>query len=196
MGVVDPIPWIDKESGNQVSAAELNTIVDKVNEIALAPIFTELLFASSTATQTPSGSGVPLQVEFGPAQGTGSDPVQIDASGNITFNQAGTYRVTVIVTPARDTSSGVALLLLRALINASQIGNAIGIEMDDDDTTLALQFSIELNGIVATDVLTFEFARDEDGNDSGELRGITPTGALSGWGATPSATIRIFEVFA
>ena len=53
---------------------------------------------SLAADQQPIGLGIAnaINVEFGAAVGTGSDPVQLDINGQLTFNTAGLYRIKVV----------------------------------------------------------------------------------------------------
>ena len=60
-----------------------------VSSLALG--VTPVLSSVSNDNQTPSGLNIPLQVRFGPDQGSLSTPVQLFANGVILFNQGGLY---------------------------------------------------------------------------------------------------------
>ena len=59
-----------------------------------SPAATLVLDAASFNSQAPASLDIPIQVEFGPAQGTVSDPVMLSAAGAITFNEPGLYLLT------------------------------------------------------------------------------------------------------
>lgn len=153
----------------------------------------EILRAGSTATQNPSGLGVPLQITFGAAVGVPADPVMMSAAGVLTFNQAGNYAIRVKVQVGRVGSAGVSRILTRALKNGAQAGIP-------DVTTISSSDAIDMKEVriafdaLAGDVLVFQVARDPSGADAGGLVGFTATGALAAWGATDSAAI-IVEQF-
>lgn len=67
--------------------------------------------ASTAATQEPAGTGTAngLQIEFGPAINTGSDPVNLLADGTVTFITDGLYRIKVALQFGRSGASGVLL---------------------------------------------------------------------------------------
>jgi len=147
-----------------------------------------VLSAASFVDQVPSGTDTALQVEFGAAQGSGSDPVEIDASGNVTINQTDQYFVDISIQYGRNNAGSAAWLFFRILIDGTQSGNSIFAKLDNANNDLPVQFS-GIFDFTATEVITVEFLRDSQGFDDGELMSETPTPA--GWSSSPSASIRI-----
>ena len=79
-------------SGNWTTAAlnPNNLIVERlVDGVSLA------------TSQEPVGTDAPLQLEFGAAVGTVSDPVMLAADGTLTINSTGTYRIKVSTAAGR-----------------------------------------------------------------------------------------------
>lgn len=154
----------------------------------VAPGFTvqrQILSGSSTAaSQQPSGTDTPLQVEFGPAQNT--DQVSLAVDGTITINQAGLYVFNFVFTSGRTGTSGTVRLFGRLLVDGNQTGsslfNAITNQNDGYQTVLTLSGSL-----VANQMITFEIIRDSTGNNNGGLFQQDPTPA--GWETTPSAKV-------
>ena len=152
---------------------------------------TNVLAASSTVDQIPSGLDTPLQVTFGAAQGTGSDPVKVDALGNITFNEAGLYLFHGFANFERKGSSGgTAVVLFRALINGTQAGVTKNVDMKDTDTSIPYDLTLPINA-TAGDVLTWQIMRDSSGADYGGLYIHTN---LGGWSNVPSVSVDIYKV--
>tara|TARA_R100000544_G_scaffold16105_1_gene7630 strand:- start:4369 stop:4902 length:534 start_codon:yes stop_codon:yes gene_type:complete len=154
-----------------------------------------LLDGESVATnQNPTGLGPSnaIQVEFGPAVLTGSDPVNLDATGSLFINTAGTYRIKVSFQFSRSGNTGVSELLFRVTDGlGNQLGRSIAAFINsandeiyiENDTWLTLPAGIELK---------FELMRDSNGNDSGGLTRYTPT--VDGgdeWNHAPCAAIRV-----
>lgn len=147
----------------------------------------EILAASSLATQDPGALDTPLQVEFGPAQGGPSDPVQMDANGLLTINETGVYGMRTIFSVSRTTSPGTAYIFVRFLIDNVQLGNPIAAVLSEDDITIPLELTFTGFLLAGTQVRA-EFYRDSQGNDDGSLEPRTST---IGWGQSPSASARI-----
>lgn len=171
------------------SFVNASTIVDVGN------IKTEtILNAFSTAgSQQPVGTDIALQIEFGNAQKTGADPVMIDNQGNITFNEAGNYRVRVTLQYGRTGTSSSAILHGRALIDGVQAGNTISASVDTAGILISTSIDSWLN-LTAGSVLKYEIVRDSVGVDAGGLFSSTPS--IAGWNFSPSAAIVIDRVVA
>ena len=162
----------------QIDGVDFGTHID-------VPASVEVLRAFSMSSQNPSGTDNPLKIEFGAAQGSGSDPVQLSSSGDITINEDRQYDFKATFQYARTAAGGVSFLFSRVLLNGVQQGNSILVKLDNANVNMPAQ--IEFTGdLVATDVVTFEIFRDSQGNNSGGLFTDTPT--LS-WNDSPSATI-------
>ena len=147
-----------------------------------------LLAGEELADQIPAGIDTPMQVKFGAAQGTGGDPVMIDALGAVTFNLAGYYRLRGTFSVSRSGGSQVAELWLRLLINGVQQGVALACESSEHNVTIPLQYDFEAQ-FSAGQVVTVEFVRDSNGNNDGLLESQMSS---NGWGNSPSASIRIY----
>lgn len=148
-----------------------------------------VLTGSSFVTQSPVGQDNPLQVKFGTAQFGPSDPVQIDALGNVTINQTDQYIPKVLFHAGRTGAGSFAVLLFRFLLNGSQIGDSTAIRLDNANTHFPVEISLPpgLTNFTATDVLTVEIWRDSTGFDAGSLFPETPT--LVGSNPVSSASI-------
>lgn len=146
-----------------------------------------LLTARSTAaSQDPVGLDNPLQVEYGPAQLTSSDPVMLAADGTLTINETGVYYISAVLPVGRDGAAGVSELYLRSTVNGVQTGGSGHVQLDNSTVSLPLSFN---NIIPATagDVLVTELVRDSGGNDSGGLHQSTPT--LVDWNPAYSSVL-------
>ena len=150
-----------------------------------------LLSSSSTVDQTPSALDTVLQVTFGAASGTPSDPVQLAADGTITFNEAGLYLFNGFGNFERQGSSGgVSVTLFRALINGSQVGVVKAVELDSTGVMIPYEVTTPIQASAA-DTLTWEILRDSSGVNQGGL--YTHTN-LSAWDDVPSASINIYRL--
>lgn len=148
----------------------------------------EVLRSSNTSVQNPSGLGTPLQVVFGAAAGTPSDPVQIAATGAITFNQAGKYAVRAKFAVGRTAATGTSIVLTRMLKNGVQVGS-IDTSMIETANQIYSKESRVAIDVLAGDVVTFQVARDPSGTNFGGLVNFMATGALAAWGTSPSALV-------
>jgi len=159
-------------------------------DIAIERIFDGV---SVAATQDPTGQGVAnaIQVEFGPAIGTGSDPVQLLVDGTVRINTPGTYRFKIALQFGRLGASGTSILLFRVTDGAGvQLGRSIAALIDNPNTDRYLENDTWLTVPAPLD-LKFEIMRDLAGSDSGGLQMTTPTteGGLE-WDNAPTGAIR------
>ncbi len=174
--------------GKILSNGAVTVLFDSTKAGGSSP--TEVLAGFSTNTQAPPGLDTPIRVEYGPAQGTGSDPLQIDATGLITVNETGAYNFRTLLAVERPGSTGEAYVFLRVLVNSVQAGNAIAIVLDDDELTLPLQYDFFIN-LSAGDTIETEFYRDSQGTPSANEGSLVSYTSSIGWGNTPSATLRV-----
>ncbi len=152
---------------------------------------TSVLSSIDNTNQEPSGLDSPLQVTFGAAQGAASDPVMLDALGNITFNQAGLYLFNGYGNFERQGSSGgVTVTLFRALLNGVQTGPTKGVELSGTGIMFPYELTLPIQ-VSAGDVLTWEIMRDSSGVDAGGLYIHTNSGP---WSNVPSSDIRIYKL--
>lgn len=181
----------DNTSG-AITPAKLREVV---TQIADAPIYAaagvkevEVLRAGSTAAQAPSAVDTALQLTFGAAQGSASDPVMINAAGLVTFNTAGNYAVRVKLQNGRTGATGTSILLSRLLLNGVQVGSAAAVKMTQTDATTPTESRIVLNP-TAGQTLAVQIMRDSAGSNFG---GVYPQVAVvTAWGTAPSALLVI-----
>lgn len=181
----------DNTSG-AITPAKLREVV---TQIADAPIYAaagvkevEVLRAASTAAQAPTAVDTALQVSFGAAQGSSSDPVMINAAGLVTFNTAGNYAVRIKLQNGRTGATGTSILLSRILLNGVQVGSAAAVKMTQTDATTPSESRVVLN---PTSGQTFQvqIMRDSAGSNFG---GVYPQVAtVTAWGTAPSALLVI-----
>ena len=148
----------------------------------------EVLRAASTATQEPTAVDTPLQLTFGAAQGSASDPVMLSAAGLVTFNQAGAYALRLKLQCGRTGSTGASILLSRLLINGAQLGSAAAVKITATDATVPTESRVALN-VTAGQTFAAQIMRDSAGSNFG---GVYPhTAAVAAWGVAPSALLVI-----
>jgi len=188
----DKVIGTDADSNNETKNFLMSDISAYVaSNISSSLSVTTVLSASDTTDQEPSGLDTALQVTFGPAQGTGTDPVMVDALGNITFNKGGLYLFNGFANFERQGSSGgVTVTAFRPLVNGVQLGATKAVDLDSVGIMIPYELTIPFNA-TAGDVLTWEIMRDSSGVDAGGLYTHTLTG---GWSNVPSASVRIFKV--
>lgn len=146
----------------------------------------EVLRVASPATQEPTAVDTPLQLTFGAAQGSASDPVMVNAAGLVTFNQAGAYAMRLKLQCGRTGSSGTSILLSRLLINGVQLGSAAAVKMTSTDATTPTESRVVLN-VSAGQTFAAQIMRDSAGSNFG---GVYPhTAAVAAWGTAPSALL-------
>ena len=150
-----------------------------------------VLSASETNNQLPTGLDTPLQVTFGAAQNTSSDPVSLDANGVVTFNQAGLYLFTGYANFERQGSSGgVSVTLFRPLLNSVQADVTKMVELKEPGVAIPYEVAVPLT-VSEGDTLTYEILRDSSGVDQGGLYAHVNS---SSWDDVPAVSIKIFKV--
>ena len=184
--LADKLIGTDAEDSSKTKNYTVGSILNLVSASA-----TSVLYAFSTVNQAPSVLDTPLQVTFGAAQNTATDPVMLDALGNITFNQTGMYLFNGFGNIERQGSSGgVSVLLFRALIDGVQAGIVKGFELNTTGVMFPYETTIVINITEVGTVLTWEILRDSSGVDQGGMYTHT---ASSTWDDVPSAQIQIFK---
>lgn len=163
------------------------------NDLVGVPTFSVLTLSNSgfstAASQLPSAVNTPLQVEFG-AGSVGTD-VTISSLGLVTFNTAGKYLVMLDLNVSRTAAAGIAEILVRTLVNTTQVGNSFGVSMDNNLSAHHLYKPIIVS-VSALDTFKVEFIRDSTGINNGGLYKFTTS--LAGWTDIPSAGIRVYKV--
>ena len=184
--LADKLIGTDAEDSSKTKNYTVGSILNLVSASA-----TSVLYAFSTVNQAPSVLDTPLQVTFGAAQNTATDPVMLDALGNITFNQTGMYLFNGFGNIERQGSSGgVSVLLFRALIDGVQAGVVKGFDLSSTGIMIPYEITTIINITEAGTVLTWEILRDSSGVNQGGMYTHT---ASSTWDDVPSAQIQIFK---
>lgn len=137
--------------------------------------------SSAAASQAPSGLGVPLQLEFGPAVST--PQLSLSAAGAITCNITGTYLFRFKLQKGRTGASGTSILMSRLLINGVQSGISSAARMTSPEPVYIIDTKVDLS-LTAGDVVTIEIIRDSAGSDFGGLYAVTSS---HGWNLAPTA---------
>lgn len=180
---------------NTSSAITPAKLREVLTQIADAPVYAaagvkevEVLRAASTATQAPSAVDTALQVSFGAAQGSASDPVMINAAGLVTFNQAGDFAVRVKLQCGRTGATGTSILLSRLVLGGAQLGSAACVKLTQTDATTPTDSRVVMNP-TAGQTLQVQIMRDSAGSNFG---GVYPqTATVAAWGVAPSALLVI-----
>lgn len=148
----------------------------------------EVLRAASTAIQAPTAVDTALQLTFGAAQKSATDPVMINAAGLVTFNQAGNYAVRIKTQNGRTGASGTSILLMRILVDGAQYGSPAATKITATDSTVPTESRVVLNP-TAGQTLSIQIMRDSAGTNFG---GVYPQAAtVTSWGSAPSALLVI-----
>lgn len=148
----------------------------------------ELLRAASTVSQAPSAVDAALQLTFGAAQKSATDPVMINSAGLVTFNTAGNYAVRIKLQNGRTGSTGTSVLLSRILLNGVQVGSPASAKMTSSDVVVPTESRVVVNA-TAGQAFIVQIMRDSAGSNFG---GVYPqVAAVIAWGTAPSALLVI-----
>jgi len=148
----------------------------------------EVLRAPSTVAQAPTAVDTALQLTFGSAQNSASNPVMINAAGLVTFNVAGNYAVRIKLQCGRTGATGTSILLSRILLGGAQFGSAACVKMTQTDATTPTDSRVVINA-TAGQTLAIQIMRDSAGSNFG---GVYPQVAtVTAWGTAPSALLVI-----
>lgn len=144
----------------------------------------EVLRAASTVIQAPTAVDTALQLTFGSAQGSASDPVMINAAGLVTGN----YAVRIKLQAGRTGASGTSILLSRILLNGAQYGSPAATKLVSADITIPIESRVVINP-TAGQTFAVQIMRDSAGTNFG---GVYPQAAtVTAWGTAPSALLVI-----
>lgn len=148
----------------------------------------EVLRAPSVVNQLPTALGTAIQVSFGGAQNSASNPVMISAAGLVTFNTAGNYAVRIKLQAGRAGATGVVTLVSRILLGGAQYGSSASVRLDNANIIMPTESRIAIS-VSAGQTLAVQLVRDtvDSSINGGGLYAIQP--ATAGWGASPSALI-------
>ena len=153
------------------------------------------LDAESFVDQAPVALDTPIDVTFGAAQGTVSDPVMLSAGGIITFNQELSYDTEIALSVGRVSNPGTARVFIRVAIDPGVgsfilFSNPVLTILSDNDFLIPER--IVRSGVFpANSRIKVELGRDsgDGGINDGGLYGGTATGL--GWGASVRAKVRV-----
>lgn len=185
----DPLDYVIV--GDNVSLLNNDSNYTSVESIAVERLLDGLSLAVS---QEPTGTGEAnsMAIEFGAAQGTISDPVQLSSSGVLTFNEAGLYRLKISIIYGRTGGGAAAKLRFRVLVNGVQAGQSVGAEIDNARVEIPFVDEAWLNIPVAGVTISYEIMRDSSGNDSGGVFQPEITAATApNWNPATCASIRV-----
>ena len=143
----DKLIGTDSEDSNATKNFTIGSI-DTYIKTNLGLGVTQVLTGSSISNQEPSGLDATLQVEFGAAEGSGADPVQLSVVGAITFNQEGLYLFNGFGNVERQgASGGDTVTAFRALINGAQVGYTKMVELHKVGIAIPYETTIPLSVI-------------------------------------------------
>lgn len=142
----------------------------------------EVLRAASTVAQAPAAVDTALQLTFGSAQGSASDPVMLNAAGLVTFNTAGNYAVRIKLQAGRTGASGASILLSRILINGAQYGSPAATKLVSADTTIPIESRVVINP-TAGQTFSVQIMRDSAGSNFGGVYPQAVTVTACGYSA-------------
>ena len=148
----------------------------------------EALLSHNFTIQEPTGLDSPIKIKFGDA--VVNDSISLDTLGNISILDTGYYDATVTMDIGRaGASGGVASIFLAAFVNDILFPNPISTRIDTPANVIAQQYRVAAP-LDAGDTIHFEIYRDSIGVNEG---GLYPESSSIGWGASPSARIRILR---
>lgn len=141
---------------------------------------------SVAADQYPSANDTVVQVEFGAAQLTSGDPVQLLVDGTVKINTSGTYRVEAYFNIGKVSGgTAVSRFFLRAVKNGTSVNGTTSEYINPDASTT--HKIVSWLDLTAGDLITHEYYRS--GGTDGGLVMVSP--AVSGWSAVPSASVLV-----
>lgn len=159
-----------------------------VKEVEVLRAASTVAQAPSAVAQAPSAVDTALQLTFGAAQGSASDPVMINAAGLVTFNTAGNYAVRIKLQAGRTGASGTSILLSRIMVNGTQYGSPAATKLVSAETTIPIESRVVINP-TAGQTFAVQIMRDSAGTNFG---GVYPQAAtVTAWGTAPSALLVI-----
>ncbi|AUR89678.1 hypothetical protein NVP1131O_09 [Vibrio phage 1.131.O._10N.222.49.A8] len=177
------------------------------NNASLAVAYTEIGSFGSASLQQPTGLGATgkIQVSFGAGGNTSGNEFQIDPDGTInTLSNGIQYTFDITIRPARTGASGVSVIMARFMYSADgtrtdsvQLGSTFSVEIDNAKTIWRESFTGTFSPAIGSE-LWLEIARDEGGDNSGDLRAEQPSGTLLAdtppWGDVNTARLTISKL--
>jgi len=183
----------DKVIGTDVdnNNATKNFTIQDILSLGEVPLTNVLSAEDVAVSQGPSTTNSLYQLTIGGAQGTASDPVMLDASGNITFNQGGTYLLIAQGCFGRSNGGASALVHFGTFIDGVQEGASQSVGIKDSGDKLPYERTVPI--VVTTgQILNFRMSRDSGFFNEGSLVSSTDTDGL--FTITPNFKINILKV--
>ena len=183
----------DKVIGTDVdnNNATKNFTIQDILSLGGVPLTNVLSAEDVAVSQGPSTTNSLYQLTIGGAQGTASDPVMLDASGNITFNQGGTYLLIAQGCFGRSNGGASALVHFGTFIDGVQEGASQSVGIKDAGDKLPYERTVPI--VVTTgQILNFRMSRDSGFFNEGSLVSSTDTDGL--FTITPNFKINILKV--
>lgn len=192
------IPDAERHEAKGASTATAGQVIASVGGGATAFVnpntltnisFSSSLEVASLVSQSPAATDTPLQINFG--AGSSNTDVSVAAGGTITILTAGVFFINLNMTFGRTTSTGVATVVARVLVNDVFAGFVYATKIDTSidiqpfSTTIVRNFSVN-------DTIKVQVIRDSTGTNDGGL--ITFDPVLSGWANAPSAAVRVQKI--
>ena len=178
-------------SRNEILEDILSATTDGFNPFTDMQV--DRLIEGVSLAENPTGLGIAnaINVEYGAAIGTGSDPVQLSVNGRLTFNQAGLYRVKAVFQFGRSGGTGTSEVLFRFLISGSQSGRTAGAKLANAASVRYIDIDHWFN-VPAGATLDTQIMRNNVGHNSGGLFKIAPSDEGVGtWNDVPCAVIAV-----
>lgn len=157
---------------------------------------TEVLRAFSTAaSQTPTALNTPIQIEFGSAQKTGSDPVMLASNGLLTVNQTGTYALRIKLQNGRVGAAGVSYLFSRIMKGLTQVGVSQCVKLSSTDSLIPTDSRVVVD-LLAGDTVYIQMVRDSAGGAGNNSGGVYAQSSdpANGWALSPSALLVVSRI--
>ena len=183
----------DKVIGTDVdnNNATKNFTIQDILSLGGVPLTNVLSAEDVAVSQGPSTTNSLYQIVIGGAMGTVSDPVMLDASGNITFNEGGTYLLIAQGCFGRVNGGAAALVHFGTFIDGVQEGASQSVGIKDSGDKLPYERTVPIL-VTAGQVLNFRMSRDSGFFNEGSLVSSTDTDGL--FTITPNFKINILKV--
>lgn len=177
-------------TAGQIIASLGGGVTGFVNPSTLQNIsISSIIEGTSLTTQGPTAVDTPYQVTWGAA--TSNSDVDIAANGTVTILTSGLYFITFNLNLGRTTTTGIATLASRLLIDDTPTGFTQAVKIDTSANVTPLNASM-FRSLGVNSTIKVQLIRDSAGNNDGGLITIDPV--LAGWTNSPSAAIRVQKV--
>lgn len=153
-------------------------------------LYQDISGSSSASSQLPTATDTALQVTFG--TGSSTSDTTLGSDGSITLNFIGPVYINTKLNFGRTSGTGVSVLMVRALLNGTQLGDTFSISLDDNASSIQYSRTFYLYSGTVGGVVTFEIIRDSSGINNGGLYKTAAT--ASGWNDTPCASVEVYKL--